>query len=95
MRVILSRLRHRQAREHGDAVLEIAEAVLKARSFSMSVPSTAAGSSMPQCAVIGCPGQSGQVSPAALSQTVKTKSITGAPGAANSSQLFERKPSVG
>ena len=50
---------------------------------------------MPQCAVIGWPGQTGQASPAALSQTVKTKSITGASGAANSSQLFERKPSVG
>ena len=41
----------------------------------MSVPSTLAGSSMPQCAVIGWPGQTGQVSPAASSQTVKTKSI--------------------
>ena len=49
---------------------------------------------MPQCAVIGWPGQIGQASPAALSQTVKTKSISGAPGAANSSQLFERKPAV-
>ena len=34
-------------------------------------------------------------SPAALSQTVNTKSISGAPGAANSSQLFERNPSLG
>ena len=56
------------------------------------VPSTAAGSGTPQCAVIGWPGQTGQASPAALSQTVKTKSMRGAPGAANSSQLFERKP---
>ena len=46
----------------------------------MSVPSTAAGSSMPQCAVIGWPGQTGHASPAALSQTVKTKSIFGALG---------------
>src|SRR5690606_3551104 len=46
-------------------------------------------------AVIGWPGQTGQASPAALSQTVNTKSITGAPGWANSSQLFERKASVG
>ena len=61
----------------------------------MSVPSTAAGSSMPQCAVIGWPGHTGQDSPAALSQTVKTKSITGASLRANSSQLFERKSSVG
>jgi hypothetical protein len=36
------------------------------------------------------PGQSGHASPAALSQTVNTKSISGAPGAANSSQFFER-----
>src|SRR5260370_37909111 len=65
-----------------------------AASFSMSVPSTAAGSSMPQWAVIGWPGQTGQVSRAASSQRVKTKSITGAFGPENSSQLFERKPSV-
>ena len=38
-----------------------------------SVPFTAAGSGMPQCAVIGCPGQIGHTSFAALSQTVKTK----------------------
>ncbi len=50
---------------------------------------------MPQCAVIGCPGHIGQVSPAALSQTVKTKSMTGASVRANSFQLFERRPSVG
>src|SRR3984957_6353858 len=60
----------------------------------MSVPSTAAGSSMPQWAVMGWPGQMGHVSAAAVSQTVKTKSMTGAPGAANSSQLFDRKSSV-
>ena len=47
---------------------------------------------MPQCAVIGWPGQTGQVSPAALSQTVNTKSSGGAPGLANSFQDFERKP---
>ena len=50
---------------------------------------------MPQWAVIGWPGQTGQASLAASSQRVKTKSIVGAPGAANSSQLFERRPSVG
>jgi len=49
---------------------------------------------MPQWAVIGWPGQTGQASPAAPSQTVNTKSIAGAPGPANSSQLFERNPSV-
>ena len=45
---------------------------------------------MPQCAVIGWPGQIGQTSFAALSQTVKTKSSSGAPGAANSSHDFDR-----
>ena len=41
------------------------------------------------------PGQTGQTSPAALSQTVKMKSSRGAPGVANSSQLLLRRPSVG
>src|SRR6202022_5167089 len=50
---------------------------------------------MPQCAGIGGPGHTGQDSPAALSQTVKTKSIAGASGLANSSQFFERKTSIG
>ena len=50
---------------------------------------------MPQCSVIGWPGHTGQLSPAALSQTVNMKSITGASGATNSVQLFERTPSVG
>src|SRR3546814_1531618 len=49
---------------------------------------------MPQCAVIGWPIHTGQVSPAALSQTVKIKSNCGASGAANSSQLFERMPAM-
>src|SRR3954447_5011998 len=51
--------------------------------------------SMPQCAVAGWPGQTGQASPAALSQTVKMKSIWGASGPENSSQLLDRKPSTG
>ena len=50
---------------------------------------------MPQCAVMGWPGQTGQTSPAALSQTVITKSICGAPTAANSLQLLLRQTSVG
>ena len=66
-----------------------------ARRFSSSVPSTAAGSGTPQWAVTGWPGQIGQASAAAESQTVKMKSIFGAPAAANSSQLFERAPLVG
>src|ERR1700733_12339669 len=44
---------------------------------------------------MGWPGHSGQVSLAALSQTVNTKSIFGAPGFANSSQLLLRRPAVG
>ena len=49
----------------------------------------------PNAPIIGWPGQTGQTSPAALSQTVNTKSSVGAPGAANSSQLLLRRPSVG
>jgi len=41
--------------------------------FSSSVPSKWAGSGEPQWAMIGCPGQTGQLS-LALSQTVMTKS---------------------
>src|SRR5271154_2881769 len=59
------------------------------------VPLTAAGSGMPQWAGLGWPGQMGQTSPAALSQTVKTKSRRGAPGLANSSQGLLRRPAVG
>jgi len=43
-----------------------------------------------QCALIGSPGHTGHVSLAALSQTVNTKSIFGAPGPANSSHDLER-----
>ncbi len=82
--------RERQVEERVILFLRYLAACTKARSFSMSEPSTAAGSSMPQCAVAGCPGHNGQASPAALSQTVKMKSISGAPGRANSSQLFDR-----
>jgi len=41
------------------------------------------------------PGQTGHISFAALSQTVKTKFIFGASGLANSSQLLLRKSLVG
>jgi hypothetical protein len=55
-------------------------ALRNANAFSASVPWAAAGSAIPQCAVIGFPGQTGQTSPAALSQTVKIKSeLQGAP----------------
>src|SRR5690606_480128 len=46
-------------------------------------PATAAGSSTPQCAVTGWPGQTGHASPAALSQTVMIRSIGGASAVAN------------
>ena len=64
----------------------------KANRTSASLPVASAGSGTPQCAVIGCPGQTGQGSFAALSQTVKTKSSFGASGAENSFQLFDRNP---
>jgi hypothetical protein len=59
---------------------------------SASLPVASAGSGMPQCAVIGCPGQTGHGSLAALSQTVKTKSSFGASGPENSFQLLDRNP---
>jgi hypothetical protein len=43
---------------------------------------------------MGWPGHTGHVSAAALSQTVNTKSNSGAFGAVNSSHDFERKPDV-
>src|SRR5262249_32579691 len=61
-------------------------------SISLALPFTAAGSGTPQCAVIGCPGQTGHTSFAALSQTVKTKSSFGEPGCANSSHDLLRQP---
>src|ERR1700721_3548272 len=73
----------------------VTKASWKARSISSVVPLTAAGSGIPQCAVIGCPGQIRQTSFAALSQIVKTKFIWGAPGLENSSQLLLRAFSVG
>ncbi|MNY04743.1 hypothetical protein D3C86_1374390 [compost metagenome] len=69
-------------------------ASLMACCFCASVPSHAAGSGTPQWAVIGWPGQTGHISPAALSHTVKTKSSDGAPSWENSSQLLLRKPAV-
>lgn len=60
----------------------------KARRLVASLPSTAAGSGIPQYAVIGWPGNNGQTSPAALSHTVMTKSTCGESGRANSSQVY-------
>ena len=67
----------------------------KTLAYLAALPSTVAGSGTPQCAVIGWPGHTGQISPAALSQTVNTKSSGAAPGCANSSQLLLRRPSIG
>ena len=44
---------------------------------------------------MGLPGHTGQGSAAALSQTVNTKCINGAPGRANSPQSLLLNPSVG
>lgn len=49
---------------------------------------------MPQRAVIGWPGQTGQTSFPALSQTVKTKSILGAFESAKVCQDLEASPTV-
>src|SRR4029079_2093712 len=62
----------------------------KASACSASVPCALAGSGKPQWAVIGWPGQMGQGSLGASSQTVNTKSSFGASGVVNSSQDFER-----
>src|ERR1700691_1116425 len=58
------------------------------------VPTSAAGSSMPQCALIGWPGHVGQNSAAARSQRVKTKSSGGLSGRANSCQSLLRNSAV-
>src|SRR5450755_899975 len=62
--------------------------------LASSLPSTVAGSGTPQCATTGCPGHTGQTSPAALSQTVMTKSSGGESACANSDQLLLRRSSV-
>lgn len=72
----------------------VTNASRNARPITSGSPVTPAGSATPQCAVIGCPGHTGQTSAAAESQTVNTKSIRGAPPFANSSQLLLRNPSV-
>src|SRR5262245_48296092 len=65
-----------------------------ASAISVGEPVASAGSGTPQCAVIGRPGQIGHASPAALSQTVNTKSTDVAPGVANSVHDFERNADV-
>src|SRR5260221_7916177 len=72
----------------------VLNAIRNAAHRSPSEPCAAAGSGKPQCAVIGRPGQNGHASPAALSQTVNTKSREGAAGPANSSQLLLPRTAV-
>ena len=79
----------RQAEEDLDAVLEGREGLAEGGAALDLRALAAAGSGTPQCAVIGWPGHTGQASPAALSQTVKMKSICGAPG------LGEHVPALG
>ena len=50
---------------------------------------------MPQCAVIGWPGQTGQALAGGVVADGEDEIDCGASGSANSLQLFERKPSVG
>src|SRR5208283_4543600 len=90
LRLASGRLRNKAMRRS-----RVTKASRKARSIWSGVPTAAAGSGTPQCAVTGWPGQRGQTSAAALSQTVKTKFIRGAPGLANSSQLLLRRPATG
>jgi hypothetical protein len=84
----------RQCREDRDALMQRPVGILEREATSAGEPLASAGSGTPQCAVIGWPGHTGQASPAALSQTVNTKSSAGDPGLANSPQDFERKPAV-
>jgi hypothetical protein len=63
--------RHRQRREEAETSVDL-DADLLDRLSALSAPLMASGSSAPQCAMIGCPGQTGQDS-RALSQTVMTK----------------------
>ena len=82
-----------QREEQRDTIQHVAKGADKG--FPLAFPFDLGRIFDPQWAVIGRPGQTGQVSPAASSQTVIMRSIFGAPEAANSSQLLERSPSVG
>jgi len=73
----------------------VTNASRNARAIVSVEPATLAGSGIPQCAVTGCPGHTGQISAAAESQTVNTNCICGAPGIVNSSQLLLLNPSTG
>ena len=95
--LMANRSREATGRERRSPILRsrIVNASRNVRSISRGEPCTPAGSATPQCAVTGWPGQIGQTSFAALSQTVNTKSILGASGKANSSQDLLRRPSTG
>jgi hypothetical protein len=81
-------LHNRQCQKQIDAALQHAEGFVKATTISASLPVAVQGPGMPQWAVIGWPGQIGQGSPAASSQTMNTKWRSGASGCAKSIQDF-------
>jgi hypothetical protein len=80
----------RQAHEDADALIEHAETIGEGERLRGFRSLCLAGSAKPQWAVMGWPGQMGQASLAASSQTVNTKSSCGASGPANWSQDLER-----
>ena len=73
-----------ESRRHSLPVIRSA-VCLKASAMVRSSPDAADGSLQAQFAVTGAPGQTGQASRAALSQTAMTMSIGIAPGCTNSS----------
>lgn len=94
-RASFSRLASGNARKRLMRRSIVAKASRKARSNTSGASPANPGSGNPQCAVTGRPGQMGHGSLAALSHSVKTKSILGASGPANSSQLLLRRPVSG
>jgi hypothetical protein len=90
----LVKCRERQREKQTDSPIEGGEGVTKCAVNFFWPATTAAGSGTPQWAVIGCPGQTGHISWAALSQTVKTKWSWGASGFTNSSHDLLENPSV-
>jgi hypothetical protein len=82
----------RQGRENSNPLVQQPVGFLERKCDFGLAAGRFAGSGIPQCAVMGWPGQTGHVSAAALSQTVNTKSNFGSPFLANSSHDFQRKP---
>ena len=66
----------------------------KARAVACAPPRAEEGSGQAQCVGTGVPGHTGQISCAALSQTVMTRSMGTASGPMNSSQDLLRRPST-